>query len=245
MGLTMNSITEKGSHMLSSAEQTALVEGSVSSALVSVFRGRFCDIVLHNRSAVSYKKDRVLYDLGNSTRTFFFIQHGFVKVGTVTREGREIIYDVRKDGDVVGELAACKPTRRDRAVALEDTNAIPVPFSEIIDVLERSGMTAKLVDVFCDSLSEAYEQINVLTYRDVLDRLIAVLRGLAIKIGRTAGDVVEIPNYLTQEDISQMVAARRERVSTALNLLRRRGIVQYSNRGHLMLRVTELENFKA
>lgn len=232
--------------MLSSAEQTALVEGSVSSALASVFRGRFCDIVLHNRSAVSYKKDRVLYDLGDSTRTFFFIQHGFVKVGTVTDEGREIIYDVRKDGDVVGELGAREASRRDRAVALEDTDAIPVPFSEIIDVLESTGgMTAKLVDVFCDSLSEAYEQINVLTYRDVLDRLIAVLRGLAIKIGHTAGDVVEIPTYLTQEDISQMVAARRERVSTALNLLRRRGIVQYSNRGHLILRVTELENFKA
>ena len=231
--------------MLPSADQAALVEGSVSSALASVFRGKFCDIVLHNRSAVSFKRDSVLYDLGNSTRTFFFIQHGFVKVGTLTGEGREVIYDVRKDGDVVGELAACDAPRRDRAVALEDTNAIPVPFSEIIDALERSGMTAKLVDVLCDSLLEAYEQINVLTYRDVLDRLIAVLRGLATKIGRNAGDVVEIPTYLTQEDISQMVAARRERVSTALNLLRRRGIVQYSNRGHLILRVTELETFQA
>jgi hypothetical protein len=36
--------------------------------------------------------------------------------------------------------------------------------------------------------------------------------------------------------------ARRERVSTALNLLRRRGMVQYSNHGHLLLDVTALES---
>jgi hypothetical protein len=38
-----------------------------------------------------------------------------------------------------------------------------------------------------------------------------------------------------------MVAARRERVSTALNLLRRQGMVHYSTRGHLMLDVRALE----
>ena len=47
--------------------------------------------------------------------------------------------------------------------------------------------------------------------------------------------------YLTQEEIAQMVGARRERVSTALNALRRRGMVQYSTRGHLVLDVRALE----
>src|SRR5207237_3768372 len=108
-------------------EEDALLEGSISAALAGVFRGKFCDLILRNRSAVRYKKDTVLYDLGDRAQTFFFIQTGFVKVGAVTEDGREVIYDVRKDGDVVGELSACKAPRRDRAVALEETLAIAVP----------------------------------------------------------------------------------------------------------------------
>jgi len=42
-----------------------------------------------------------------------------------------------------------------------------------------------------------------------------------------------------------MVAARRERISTALNSLRRQGLVQYSMRGHLMLNMTGLESLPA
>jgi DNA-binding transcriptional regulator LsrR (DeoR family) len=56
---------------------------------------------------------------------------------------------------------------------------------------------------------------------------------------------VEIPAYLTQEEIAQMSAARRERISTALNCLRRRGIVQYSMRGHMMLDIGALETYSA
>ena len=59
------------------------------------------------------------------------------------------------------------------------------------------------------------------------------LRSLAIKLGETHGELVEIATYLTQDELAQMVMARRERVSTALNLLRQRGIVQYSARGRL------------
>ena len=72
-----------------------------------------------------------------------------------------------------------------------------------------------------------------------------MLIGLATKIGRRSGSVVEIATYLTQEEISQMAAARRERVSTALNILRRRGLVQYSARGHMMLDVAALESYSA
>lgn len=72
-----------------------------------------------------------------------------------------------------------------------------------------------------------------------------MLIGLATKIGRPTGSVIEIPTYLTQEEISQMAAARRERVSTALNILRRRGMVQYSARGHMMLDVGALESYSA
>jgi len=224
----------------------SLSQAAVSTALVSVFRGKFCDAILPNRKTTTFKKEEVIYDVGGKERTFFFLQDGFVKVGTITSDGHELIYDVRKGGDVVGELCASETRRPDRAVALEQTKAIPVPFQDVMEVVRRQpDLLARLVDVFCRALNEAYAQVNTLAVDDTAHRLAKVLLKLAAKIGQHSGSEVEISTYLTQEEIAQMVAARRERISTALNFLRRKRMIQYTNHGHLMLNVKALESYSA
>jgi CRP/FNR family cyclic AMP-dependent transcriptional regulator len=221
-------------------------QAAVSTALASVFRGKFCDAILPNRKTITFKKEEVIYDVGDKERTLFFLQDGIVKVGTITSDGHELIYDVRKGGDVVGELCASEMRRPDRAVALEQTQAIPVPFQDVMEVVRKQpDLLARLVDVFCRALNEAYAQVNALAVDDTVHRLGKVLLKLAVKIGRGAGPQVEIPTYLTQEEIAQMVAARRERISTALNFLRRRGMLEYTNQGHLVLNVKALESYSA
>jgi len=221
-------------------------QAALSTALVSVFRGKFCDAILPNRKTTTFKKKEIIYEVGDTERTFFFLQTGFVKVGTVTSNGHELIYDVRKGGDVVGELCAAEPRRPDRAVALEQADAIPVPFQDVLDVVrEQPGLVARLVDVFCRALSEAYSQVNALASDDTVHRLDKVLLKLAEKLGQSSGPEVEIPTYLTQEEIAQMVGVRRERVSTALNFLRRKQMIQYTSHGHLLLNVKALESYLA
>lgn len=215
----------------------------LSAALASIVRGKLCDALLSNRVPVTFQKGHVLYDLGDGDHTFFFLKSGVVKVGTMTEDGHEVIYDLRKAGEVVGELAMCGSTlRSDRAVALERSEAIVVPYVEIVRTVQANpDLLRKLLELFCQSLAEAYQQVNRLALDDTSRRLTKVLLGLASKLGRPMGKVTKIPTYLTQEEISQMVAVRRERVSTALNSLRRRGIIQYSRRGHLVLDVKALE----
>lgn len=215
----------------------------LSAALAMIVRGKLCDKLLLNRVPVTFEKDDILYDLGDGDHTFFFLRSGVVKVGTMTKDGHEIIYDVRKAGEVVGELCMCGGTpRSDRAVALERSEAVTVPYVEVVGAVQTSpDLLRKLLELFCHSLADAYEQVNRLAVDDTSRRLAKVLLDLASKLGRPAGKTIEIPTYLTQEEISQMVAVRRERVSTALNSLRRRGIIQYSRRGHLLLDVGALE----
>src|SRR6202162_5099361 len=224
----------------------SLSQAAVSTALISVFRGKFCDAILPNRKTTTFSKEEVIYDVGDKERTFFFLQNGFVKVGTITSDGHELIYDVRKGGDVVGELCASEPRRPDRAVALEQTDAVPVPFDDLLEVVRKQPeLLERLVDVFCRALNEAYAQVNTLAVDDTIHRLSKVLLKLAAKIGQISGPEVEIPTYLTQEEISQMVVARRERISTALNFLRRKKMIQYTHLGHLLLNVTALESYSA
>lgn len=217
---------------------------AVAAALAPIFRGRFCDVLLPNRGAKTFARDQILYDLGDTERTIFFIRDGVVKVGTITDGGREIIYDIRKQGEVVGELCAVQPVRPDRAVALERTQAIGVSFDDVVASLAaHPNLLRDFVSVLGAALVEAYDQVNRLAVDNVEHGLVKVLKTLAQKHGRLTGEFVEITTYLTQEELSQMVVARRERVSTALNSLRRRGIARYSPHGRLLLNMHALETY--
>jgi CRP-like cAMP-binding protein len=216
-------------------------QAALSTALVSVFRGKLCDLILPRRKPTAFSKGEIIYSAGDRRRMFYFLQNGFVKVGAITSNGSELIYDVRKGGDVVGELCVLEEERPDRAVALEATSAIGVPFDEVKTLLATEpGLAATLIEVFCTALKQAYLQVNTLATDDIVHRLAKLLLSLTEKMGHRSGPLMEIPIYLTQGEISQMVAARRERVSTALNVLRRRGMVQYTPRGNLLVHVEGL-----
>ncbi|MGA8440226.1 MAG: Crp/Fnr family transcriptional regulator [Candidatus Sulfotelmatobacter sp.] len=223
---------------------SATNNGPLSSVLARTFRGKLCDVILRNRNVTTFEKDQVIYDAGEHSQTFFFLQKGFVKVGSITEDGHELIYDVRKAGDIVGELCASGQRRQDRAVALERTELIVVPLDEILEIVQTNRhLLQELVQMFCESLSDAYDQLNTLASSDTVHRLVRVLLRLGAQLGHTLGQRTELSAYLTQEEISQMVVARRERVSTAMNFLRNRGMVDYSHRGYLILDLKALQNY--
>jgi CRP-like cAMP-binding protein len=229
----MDSTADSGTH-----------NGPLSSALVRSLREEFCDVIMRNRSVTTFEKDQVIYDVGDEKPTFFFLQKGFVKVGSITEDGHELIYDVRKAGDIVGELCASGQQRQDRAVALERTEVIAEPLDEVLDIVQKNrDLLQELVQICYESLSDAYDQLNTLAFRDTVHRLVRVLLRLGTQLGHRSGQKTELSAYLTQEEISQMVVARRERVSTAMNFLRNRGIVDYSHRGYLVLDLTALRDY--
>jgi CRP/FNR family transcriptional regulator, cyclic AMP receptor protein len=229
---------------MSPSSDSNVAQTPLSAALATIFRGKLCDAVLRGRPVTTFERDRVIYDIGDENCTLFFIQSGFVKIGTVTEDGNELIYDVRKGGDVVGELCAAEQPRRDRAVAVENTDAIAVSLDDLFDIVQKDReLLRQLVQVFCNSLSDAYDQLNSVAFSDTVHRLVRVLVKLGKQLGRPSGQSTEIPTYITQQEIAQMVAVRRERVSTAMNFLRKRGIVGYSRRGHIVLDLTALENY--
>jgi CRP/FNR family cyclic AMP-dependent transcriptional regulator len=230
---------------MSTLPDSTLQKASLSSALATIFRGKLCDTLFHDRRPLTFAKGSAIYEAGDDRRTFFFVRRGVVKVGALTDDGREVIYDLRKEGDVVGELCACETTRRDYAIALEPAEVIAVPYEDILDSLQKNrSALQEVLDVICRALASAYDQASLLSSGGTLERLIKVLLRLAKQLGRAGGDLVEVDAYLTQEEISQMMASSREKVSVALNLLRNRSLVQYSRRGHLLLNVTALENWR-
>ena len=221
-------------------------EITLSSSLSTIFRGRLCRILLQNRSSHTYEKGETLYDIGRNEGSFFFIRSGVVKIGTITESGEEVIFDIRKAGEVVGELSASSSPHIDRAVALEPTEAVEVSYSEVLETVQKNQpLLRELIQLFCDSLLNAHEQVTSLAFRDTMQRLTKTLLDLTRQLGRPLGDRVEITARFTQEEIAQMVAARRERVSLGLNHLRRNGMIDYTTQRHLLVDPAALRNFRA
>ena len=240
-----------GTRAAAAGRRVTTVDGSVhddrifaliatSGALSPVFR--LCESLLQGRSARTFQRDEALYEIGDTGRTVFLILRGVVRTGTATELGHEITYHLRKDGDVVGELCVLEAVRRERAVALEHTEAIPIDFEDFVHTLtDQPGLVREVLSLLCDSLAEAYDQLYRVADDGILRGLIRVLRSLALSLGQPSGSLVEINAYLSHEELSQMVGARCERVSTALNSLQRAGFVQYTKRGHLLLDLQALE----
>lgn len=221
-------------------------QAPLSAALATILRGKLCDVVLKNRTVARFAKDQVIYDVGDQDRTLYFIRSGFVKIGSITEDGHELIYDVRKAGDVVGELSASRQPRRDRAVTLEVTNIVAVPLDEVLEIVRKDrDLLQQLIELFSDSLSDAYDHLDSVAFSDTVHRLVRLLIKLGTELGRQSGQRLEIGTYLTQEEIAQMVAVRRERLSTAMNFLRTRGMVDYSRRGYIVLNLKALEDYVA
>jgi hypothetical protein len=82
---------------------------------------------------------------------------------------------------------------------------------DLIEGARKSpDLLAILLEALCKALTSAYQQIVNLAIDDTLHRLVKILIDLAARLGPKTGKEVELPTYLTQEEIAQMVTARRE-----------------------------------
>ncbi|MBK8380234.1 MAG: Crp/Fnr family transcriptional regulator [Nitrospira sp.] len=76
-----------------------------------------------------------------------------------------------------------------------------------------------------NQLSAAYDQIQTLSFSSTMERLVRTLGQLADEFGEPDGEWVQLTHYFRQDDLAQMIGARREVVSTLLDQLRDRGLI--------------------
>src|SRR5207244_13093506 len=55
-------------------------QAALSTALVSVFRGKFCEAILPNRNATTRHKEQAIYEVCDEERSSFFMLCGFLIV---------------------------------------------------------------------------------------------------------------------------------------------------------------------
>lgn len=212
-------------------------------ALSGCFRGKLCEQLMSRPGQLVTKGARI-YGLGDPAQSVFYLRRGFVKLTSLTDDGRELILRLHQAGEVFGELCHCTGERREQAIAMEDSEIVELNFDEFIAHLQsnRPAFLLFLSNV-AQQLSAAYDQIQTLSFNSTLERLVRTLGRLADEFGEPDGEWVRLTHYFRQDDLAQMIGARREVVSTLLNQLRDQGLITYARKDGLLLRRAELDRF--
>jgi CRP/FNR family transcriptional regulator, cyclic AMP receptor protein len=215
------------------------------SVVSGLLRGRLCDQLLP-RPARHVAAGQYLYLAGEAAKSIFFLRSGLVKTSRTSPAGDDMILQLHRAGDIIGESCFCTGERHEDALALEPSEVVEILIDDLLAQLQRNPeATRELVTALCERLGDLSSRLQSLSFEPTMVRLVRTLLMLADTLGEPATEGTHIVHYVRQEQLAQMIAARREVVSGLLNRLRASGLIDYSRKGHISVRRDPLKGYLA
>ncbi len=179
-----------------------------------------------------FSRNEAIYFMDDPADEIFLIKSGHVKITRVSLSGKEKIIDIYQTGDFFGELCLCDNSRRtDQAVALDEVRVMSFKINRLLQVISQEPEAAlELLMLFCQRLSEAQAQIETLAFDNIPRRLAKELLKMSHEGGERNLNGVRIRQYLTHEELSQLVGTSREIITTVMNQFRRQGLIVYTRK---------------
>lgn len=174
----------------------------------------------------------LLYAMGQPAGSVYLVRRGLVKTSLVSPGGQELTLRLSPPGDILGELCLCTGERREQAVALEPSEVVEIPLGTLLRRVRQDPQVAlEFISAVCQHLADAHEELRSLSFDPVSERLVRALLGLADSMGETGAHGRRIAHHITQEELANMIGARREVVSGLLNRFRDEGSISYTRGG--------------
>lgn len=209
----------------------------------TVFRGALCE-QFSSRHAKRVPAGQTIYTADDFGDSVYFLRNGLVKTSVISEKGKELLLSIHRPGAIFGELCFCGGRRREQAVAMEASEVVEICFDDLISELGKSRQAmVDMLNTVCLRLSQAHDQLLILSFETTMERLVRKVLELAADLGDSAPEHTGIAHYIKQEELAQMIAAPREVVSGLLNELRAMDLVAYSRRGRLTISTEALRTY--
>ncbi len=188
------------------------------------------------------KKKQAAFRPGDPSDSIYVIRSGRVKVGKTTGDGREIILNLLKKGDVFGEMAFLDDGPRDTfAEGLEDTQLYVITRAGLLKLIKRRpAITFRLTKIIGKRRKEAENNMESLLYKGVRERLAGLLVRLSEDYGinDSRGRLLRI--RITHQDLANLIGSSRETVSLTLGDFRREGHIDINDRKIIIRKTNSL-----
>lgn len=170
----------------------------------------------------------------------FFLIEGRVKVGTYGVGGKEITKAIRRDGELIGELAMLgENTHRNFAYTLEKVKVGVLSVAELQSQIRRyPHLHLELLRTVGQRLLNTEQRLESMVFKNSRSRIIEFLHRLGEQQGQRVGYEMLVRKFLTHQEIANLTATSRQTVTTILNELRNDNIITF-NRKRLLIRDME------
>lgn len=179
------------------------------------------------------QKGEIIYFSSSDLPRIFLLKKGNIKIVAVDEDGNETTKDIIQKGDLFGELTLEFDSQSNEyAKVLSDDVAIcSFLMSDFEDLLLRNPSLAlsytKFVGLKMKRIKNSYAN---LISKDAKTRLFQFLKDWADKEGVRTENTVVIDNYLTQNDMAQIICTSRQTATQLLSEMETNGTITYSRK---------------
>ena len=191
-----------------------------------------------------FKKDQFIYFPDEPAQYIYMIADGRVRIGHYLDDGKEVVSAILGMGEIFGELAlAGEEKRRDFAQAMDDkTTVCPLSIDELKALMwENKELSFKMLKLVGLRLMKLERKLELLVFKDARTRVIEFFRDSASYKGKKVGYETLVPTKLTHKDIASLTGTSRQTVTTILNELKEKNLINFDRKRIL---VRDLENLK-
>jgi len=190
------------------------------------------------------KKGDIIYFSSSDVPRVFLLKKGNIKIVSVDEEGNETIKDIIQKGDLFGELEL-ESDHNSNEYAKALTNEVAICsflLSDFEDLLLRNPNLAlsytKFVGLKMKRLKNNYAN---LVSKDAKTRLLTFIKEWAEREGKKDGHRIVIENYLTQNDIAQIICTSRQTAIQLLKEMEDNGLMYYSRKEIIIEEISKFQ----
>ena len=178
----------------------------------------------------------VLFAEGVEPDALYIVISGRIAIANKSIDGRESVVALMEDGDLFGEMGLFDGLGRSaEARALEPSKVAEIPYEPVRATYEaHPELLWRVVDMLARRLRSMDEALADSVFLDVTGRT-------AKRLLELAGDEDEFTLPITQEELSGMVGASRERVNKAISAFIRLGWLAQTDRRYTITNRKQLE----
>ena len=181
-----------------------------------------------SKRLVDYPVGAVVFAQGDPCDTVLYVHHGSVKLGVVSRTGKEAVVGVVGPGDFFGEGAlAGQPVRLATATTMMPSRILVIPKRSMVRLLhQQHALSDRFIAYMLARNNRLEEDLVDQLFNNSEKRLARTLLLLA-RYGRPDGPRRVLPK-ISQEVLAEMVGTTRARVNVFMNKFRRLGFIEYN-----------------
>jgi CRP/FNR family transcriptional regulator, cyclic AMP receptor protein len=183
----------------------------------------------------TFPRATVIYRRGEPGSSLMVVLSGRIKISNVSPEGREVVLNFLRAGDLSGEIAVLDGKERTAdALALEETRALVISARDLLPVLiSNPNALLDITITLCEKL-RAISAIVEDNTREMRARAASGLLRLVQRHGTASKETIRLDLLLSQQDLGNYLGISRENVSRQLRQLRFANVVDIEE-GHIVI----------